>query len=539
MDALPPRLVAAFEATDWPLVRRELSGVMDGAITDGPYGRELLQLVLSLPAGVDAVFDRYRVAAMLDHGDWDGLRNALPSQSIEPLEIRGKRDILTASVDRNTLPTFDAPHQRLLFEVSEYLARNASGAFRHWAQRIAGHYPQALWDREDVAIGRHLRYRQLQDVALLAVTESQAGRLSVAHALASEATRVGDRQEPIHAVASDLVELVRRGMGDDNQFDLEVPTRICQSTGPSPLGTGELLLYEMPLLPLRSDESLSWSARLLSYIASRLASPRWQLLADTWLVAAGLRDGTPARRTELAALLARSRRATPGLRALPVFLEGYAQRRVSLFEEAESLARRAGNVWLQISALSWIIALDVRERKARRLRLLLDVTGWRRPVLVPSEIAADAALGMTSLGERSESILEMALTADRPNVTTELVRRYIDDPATPAKVRLAAVDALARVGTTHAREILSRLTQRRDDVGKAATSAAQRPGVGLSEREIEVLSLAAAGLTNKQIGEKLFLSPHTVARHLANARGKLGASNRAEAAVLLHRKQTA
>jgi len=160
-------------------------------------------------------------------------------------------------------------------------------------------------------------------------------------------------------------------------------------------------------------------------------------------------------------------------------------------------------------------------------------------VLVPSEIAADAALGMTSLGERSESILEMALTADRPNVTTELVRRYIDDPATPAKVRLAAVDALARVGTTHAREILSRLTQRRDDVGKAATSAAQRPGVGLSEREIEVLSLAAAGLTNKQIGEKLFLSPHTVARHLANARGKLGASNRAEAAVLLHRKQTA
>src|SRR5581483_9196671 len=106
-----------------------------------------------------------------------------------------------------------------------------------------------------------------------------------------------------------------------------------------------------------------------------------------------------------------------------------------------------------------------------------------------------------SLGERSESILEMALTADRPNVTTELVRRYIDDPATPAKVRLAAVDALAR--------------------------------------EIEVLSLAAAGLTNKQIGEKLFLSPHTVARHLANARGKLGASNRAEAAVLLHRQQTA
>ncbi|HEU5287829.1 MAG TPA: helix-turn-helix transcriptional regulator [Candidatus Limnocylindria bacterium] len=142
---------------------------------------------------------------------------------------------------------------------------------------------------------------------------------------------------------------------------------------------------------------------------------------------------------------------------------------------------------------------------------------------------------MTALGERSESILEMALTADRPNVTTELVRRYLDDPVTSPKMRLAAVDALARVGTTHAREILSRLSQRRDEVGKAATSAQHRPGVGLSEREIEVLSLAADGLTNKQIADKLFLSPHTIARHLANARGKLGASNRAEAAVRLHR----
>ena len=154
---------------------------------------------------------------------------------------------------------------------------------------------------------------------------------------------------------------------------------------------------------------------------------------------------------------------------------------------------------------------------------------------MPSEIAADAALGMTSLGERSEAILELALTADRPNVTTELVSRYLDDVAATLQTRLAAVDALGRVGTTHAREILSRLAQRRDEIGRAAARAAERPGVGLSEREIEVLSLAAQGLTNKQIGEKLFLSPHTIARHIANAKSKLGASNRAEAAVLLHR----
>ena len=165
--------------------------------------------------------------------------------------------------------------------------------------------------------------------------------------------------------------------------------------------------------------------------------------------------------------------------------------------------------------------------------MLLDVTGWRRPVLVPSEIAADAALGLTAMGERAESILELAITADRPNVTSEVATRYIDDPKTPDRVRRAAVDALGQINTTHAKETLAKLAQRRDDVGKTAAAVRERPGVGLSEREVEVLALAAEGLTNKQIGERLFLSPHTVARHIANARGKMGAANRTEAAALL------
>ena len=53
----------------------------------------------------------------------------------------------------------------------------------------------------------------------------------------------------------------------------------------------------------------------------------------------------------------------------------------------------------------------------------------------------------------------------------------------------------------------------------------------LSEREIDVVRFLSEGLTNQQIAERLSLSPHTIARHLANARGKLGAANRAEAAA--------
>jgi len=41
------------------------------------------------------------------------------------------------------------------------------------------------------------------------------------------------------------------------------------------------------------------------------------------------------------------------------------------------------------------------------------------------------------------------------------------------------------------------------------------------------------GLTNREIAERLSLSQHTIARHLANARTKLGAANRTEAAMKL------
>jgi LuxR family maltose regulon positive regulatory protein len=51
----------------------------------------------------------------------------------------------------------------------------------------------------------------------------------------------------------------------------------------------------------------------------------------------------------------------------------------------------------------------------------------------------------------------------------------------------------------------------------------------LSERELEVLRLVAAGLSNRQIGEKLIISPGTVKTHLHNICNKMGVRNRTEA----------
>jgi DNA-binding CsgD family transcriptional regulator/Tfp pilus assembly protein PilF len=61
---------------------------------------------------------------------------------------------------------------------------------------------------------------------------------------------------------------------------------------------------------------------------------------------------------------------------------------------------------------------------------------------------------------------------------------------------------------------------------------ARRPSDGeLSRREQEVLQLVAEGLSDRQIAERLVLSPHTVHRHVSNILLKLGLSSRAAAAV--------
>ncbi|MBA2293798.1 MAG: response regulator transcription factor [Actinobacteria bacterium] len=51
----------------------------------------------------------------------------------------------------------------------------------------------------------------------------------------------------------------------------------------------------------------------------------------------------------------------------------------------------------------------------------------------------------------------------------------------------------------------------------------------LTRREVEVLRLVAAGLSNREIAASLHLSEHTVHRHVANVLRKLGQSSRAAA----------
>jgi DNA-binding CsgD family transcriptional regulator len=61
-------------------------------------------------------------------------------------------------------------------------------------------------------------------------------------------------------------------------------------------------------------------------------------------------------------------------------------------------------------------------------------------------------------------------------------------------------------------------------------SAAPQRAYGLTRRELEVLAQVAAGRTNREIAEELFISESTAGVHVSNILGKLGVSTRTEAA---------
>ena len=86
-------------------------------------------------------------------------------------------------------------------------------------------------------------------------------------------------------------------------------------------------------------------------------------------------------------------------------------------------------------------------------------------------------------------------------------------------------DLAAAAGATTLADAADRLTAS-SDRGRQAD-----PWYPLSAREFEVAQLVAAGLTNRQIAERLVVAPKTVSAHVTHILGKLGAARRAEIAA--------
>jgi DNA-binding NarL/FixJ family response regulator len=116
-------------------------------------------------------------------------------------------------------------------------------------------------------------------------------------------------------------------------------------------------------------------------------------------------------------------------------------------------------------------------------------------------------------------------------------------PRARAEQALAAAHAVAvRLGAVPLRRELELLAQRGrvrlEAPAEPSAATAEAPSVafsGLTQREAEVLALVAAGRTNRQIGQELFIAPKTASVHVSRILAKLGVAGRGEAAAVAHR----
>jgi DNA-binding NarL/FixJ family response regulator len=137
-----------------------------------------------------------------------------------------------------------------------------------------------------------------------------------------------------------------------------------------------------------------------------------------------------------------------------------------------------------------------------------------------------------------------------PMVAILVLTAYDDDQYVFAILQAGAAGYLLKsvrgselveaVRAIHAGESVLHPAVARKVIGRLATGAASPKGEGdepaLSEREMEVLRLAAKGASNKEIAHALSISPRTVQVHLANIFSKLQVGSRTEAVLYAVKK---
>jgi len=184
-----------------------------------------------------------------------------------------------------------------------------------------------------------------------------------------------------------------------------------------------------------------------------------------------------------------------------------------------------------------LLAQDKPESALTLLQRLLDVATSQGRTGSIIEIQALRALALAACGEDQAVALETLAEA-----ITFACRhghfRVIADEGAPMRALLAQLSA-ARSGQQHAAgridpdylAALQRACGQQEAVSPPRQAAANPPGLvePLTDRELEVLRLLAAGRSNQRIAHELVVAIDTVKKHVTHVISKLGAANRTEA----------
>lgn len=158
-----------------------------------------------------------------------------------------------------------------------------------------------------------------------------------------------------------------------------------------------------------------------------------------------------------------------------------------------------------------------------------------KPELVVMDVRMPRLDGIEACREIREAV---------PGINVLMLTSYTDERAVMAAIVAGASGFLLKeVQTAELLEAM-RIVGRGGKILDPASSAAvieqirrgnviseeDRLAQQLNERELRILDLIADGLTNREIGEQLYLSEKTVKHHVSDILGKLGLTRRVEAA---------
>ncbi len=298
--------------------------------------------------------------------------------------------------------------------------------------------------------------------------------------------------------------------------------------------------------------SLPLHRSMLSVFTGRIALARGDVeaAASAAGTAAGLLRGSPLEdqhQFPLGVLEIGLRLAVAG----PVAALEVASRVVEGYELAGGSPRHA---WPLLAGAALACVVAVRDERLRsdvaaladRLRAIaekLETFGAAQQASQATFVAADAQVaGVLSGGAGQVSAWDEAAAAwagiSEPYSQAEALLHAAeaalasgDRDGAAGRLRLAAALATG-LGAGALAEQIALLARRGRIVLDASSSAG--PGSGLTSRELEVLRLVAAGRTNRDIANQLFISPKTASVHVSNIMGKLGAASRGEAAAKAH-----
>ncbi len=288
------------------------------------------------------------------------------------------------------------------------------------------------------------------------------------------------------------------------------------------------------------DRAAQWCARLREFSTRQrfaVLMTTCRLQYSSVLISRGDWDDAEA---ELQAAIADLREVRPVVLPAAYARLGELRRRQGRMDEAVELFELAGShplallggAWIDIEHGNFVRALDRTRAYLRRFpedALLERASGNELLVRIAAAFgnAADAQQPLGEL-ERAAAKYELPLLRAALLSARAVLVAADGDAARAAELMEDAADLYDSAGFVH-----EAATARRDleRARNATTSSrvANAPHALLTQREMEVLRLVAQGLSEREVADKLFISPHTAHRHLSNIRLKLNVTTQAAA----------